>query len=70
MKHPPAAHILPHLVGPEEAARILGVKPGTLQVWRSTGRVNLPYVKIGGKVKYRLSDLERFIENRLCQHTS
>ena len=38
------------------AADILDVSPGTLSVWRSTGRYNLPFVKIGRKVRYRKSD--------------
>ena len=47
-----------------EAAQILGVTPGTLSVWRSTRRYPLPYVKVGRLVRYRDSDLLRFIEAR------
>ena len=36
-----------------EAAAYLGVKPTTLEVWRSTKRYPLPYIKIGTKVFYR-----------------
>lgn len=38
--------------------------PGTLAVWRSTGRYNLPFIKIGRKVRYRRADLEAWIESR------
>jgi hypothetical protein len=31
------------LVDEKEAARILDNSPGTLSVWRSTGRYNLPF---------------------------
>ncbi len=47
-----------------EAAHALGVKPGTLAVWRSTGRYSLPFVKIGSKVQYKRKDLETWIESR------
>lgn len=56
------------LVKTKEAAEILGVSIGTLEVWRSTGRHNLPFVKVGRHVKYRVSDLENWIAAR-C-HTS
>jgi excisionase family DNA binding protein len=46
------------------AAELLGVTPGTLSVWRSTGRYNLPFLKIGRKVRYRCSDLETWLQNR------
>ena len=52
------------LLNPVEAARILDVKTGTLEVWRATKRYNLAYVKIGRSVKYRRSDLLAFIASR------
>ena len=52
------------LVGPEEAANILGVSSGTLSVWRCTKRYGLPYIKVGARVMYRLVDLQEFIERR------
>ena len=53
----------------QEAADYLGVTKGTLEVWASTGRYNLPYVKIGRLVKYRLGDLLDFIKSRTIEHT-
>jgi len=47
-----------------EAAQILDLKPGTLQVWRSTKRYPLPYVKVGRLVRYRQSDLDDFLRGR------
>ena len=58
------------LIPPEQTAEILGVSPGTLQVWRSTGRYDLSYVKVGGRVMYRQADVRKFIESRLHHHTS
>ena len=52
------------LVGEVRAAEILDVSPGTLQVWRSTGRYGIPFVKVGRRVKYRLSALQAWIESR------
>lgn len=46
------------------AAAILAVTPGTLAVWRCTGRYNLPFIKIGRKVRYRRSDLDSWLSAR------
>jgi predicted site-specific integrase-resolvase len=50
------------LMTPHEVAKLLHIKPATLAVWRSTGRVKLPYTKVGSKVRYRRSVIERLIE--------
>lgn len=55
---------LPALLNTEQAAIVLDNSPQTLSIWRSTKRYNLPYVKIGRRVKYRVSDLMDFIERR------
>jgi hypothetical protein len=47
----------------QEAADVLGLQPNTLAVWQSTKRYNLPSVKVGRLRKYRLSDLQAFIQN-------
>ncbi len=47
-----------------EAAVVLDVTPGTLEVWRSTRRHNLPFVKVGRLVRYRRSDLVAWLESR------
>lgn len=52
------------LLTPEEAAQRIGVAATTLNVWRCTGRYSLPYVKAGARVRYRSSEVERFIERR------
>lgn len=54
------------LLDRKSAARYLGVTPGTLAVWACKKRYkDLKVVKIGRTVRYRLSDLEKFIEVRL-----
>ena len=52
------------LVDEKEAAQFLDNSPGTLSVWRSTGRYNLPFIKIGRNVRYRRSDLIAWLEKR------
>lgn len=52
-----------NLLTPAQAAEILGVTIGTLAVWRCTARYPLSFVKIGRRVKYRLADINNFIEN-------
>ncbi|MBU4270380.1 MAG: helix-turn-helix domain-containing protein [Planctomycetes bacterium] len=58
-----APHPAP-LVDEKVASEILGLAPGTLSVWRCTRRYCLPYTKIGRAVRYRVEDLEQFIESR------
>jgi excisionase family DNA binding protein len=60
----PALTLPPALVSCEQAAEYLGTTAGTLAVWRCNRRYDLPYVKVGKSVRYRLADLERFIESR------
>lgn len=59
-----------HQLTDKQAAQVLGVKASTLAVWRSTGRYNLPYVKVGRLVRYRLRDLATFLTHRSMTHTS
>lgn len=47
-----------------EAAEFLNITPRTLIVWRSTKRYPIKYAKIGGCVRYRISDLEAFVDAR------
>ncbi len=61
--------LLNNLTEPQIVAGVLGVTVGTLQVWRSTGRYKLSYVKVGGRVMYRAEDVQAFIESRLHNHT-
>lgn len=52
------------LLDDKAAAAVLDVSPGTLSVWRSTGRYALPFLKIGRKVRYRRADLQAWMESR------
>ena len=52
------------LLTTREMAEFLGVAPGTLEVWRTTKRYALPYIKVGRKVRYRRSAGEAFLAAR------
>ena len=55
------------LVKTREAARFLDLAEGTLVVDRSTRRIGIPYLKIGGAVRYDLDRLEKFLESRAVE---
>jgi len=54
----------------KEAAMWLGLKPSTLEVWRVYGK-GPRFMKLGNKaVRYRLEDLNAFLEQSLRSSTS
>lgn len=54
-------HRLPRqLVSTKELAAIWGVPESTLRYWRSA-ETGPPYVKLGGRIKYDLADVERYV---------
>ena len=62
--------IASRLLTPSETAQLLGLDVETLNIWRCTKRYNLPYVKAGRMVRYRLEDVEAFIESRIVRINS
>lgn len=52
----------PDLMTEREVADLLGVRPHTLAVWRSSRKVPLLYVKVGKAVRYRRVDVESFLQ--------
>lgn len=52
------------LVDETVAAEILDLAPGTLSVWRSTGRYGIPFIKVGRKVRYSRTALNAWLESR------
>lgn len=52
------------VVGTDGAALRLGVSPATLETWRSTKRVKIPFLRVGRRVLYRLADLDAFLESQ------
>ena len=47
---------------PDDVADMLDVSPQTLASWRTTGRYDLPFLRIGRLVRYRRSDIEEFLD--------
>jgi excisionase family DNA binding protein len=54
-----------NLLDEKQAAEILNIEPGTLSVWRSTGRYSIPFIKVGRRVRYRRADLDAWLESRV-----
>lgn len=50
-------------LGTKDAAEFLGVKDQTLAKWRCTKEVCIPFIRVGRTIRYRISDLERFLES-------
>ena len=57
----------PETIGPVrpeiEAANYLDISPATLELDRRTGRLGIPFVRIGRRVGYLLSDLDKWLNN-------
>jgi excisionase family DNA binding protein len=52
------------LLTTEEAAKRLGLSSATLCIWRTTKRYPLPYIKVGRMVRYRVEDLNTFLQQQ------
>lgn len=59
-----APEAIPAQIDERRAAEVLGVKVSTLTNWRTTGRYNLPYIKVGRLVRYRVADIAAWIAKR------
>lgn len=55
------------LLTTNEAAYLLLLSPKTLDKDRCTRELGIPFVKIGRSVRYRRSDLEKFIAERVVE---
>lgn len=51
------------------AAPLIGVTPGTLQVWRCQGK-GPRFIKSGSRVVYRLRDINAYLDSRIRKSTS
>lgn len=48
-----------------KAAAYIGVCEQTLANWATSGRYELPFIKVGRAVRYRKADLDRWLEQRV-----
>lgn len=49
----------------KETARMLGLSPGTLANWRTTGKHGPDWVRACGRIMYRLSDINEWLEKNI-----
>jgi len=59
------AKAMSNLLTRGKVAEILGVAVQTLAKWACYGGNGLPFVRLGGLVRYRMEDVEAFITNNL-----
>ena len=52
-----------------QAAELIGLKANTLEIWRLRG-TGPKYIKFGRAVRYRLTDLESYVDAQTRQSTS
>jgi excisionase family DNA binding protein len=52
------------LIDCQETAEILGISKSALEAWRTTGRYQLPFIKVGRNVRYRRSDVLQWLDSR------
>ncbi len=51
-------------LGTKAAAEFLGLKEQTLHSWRCNRRYPLSFIRVGRRIRYRISDLEKFLTDR------
>lgn len=52
------------LLTPDQVAATLGLSHRTLAAWRSSRRSELPWVKVGSRIRYRRQDVAAWLESR------
>ena len=51
------------LLSPDDVAEILGISTSTLAKWRRSKEPDLPFLRLNGRIKYRASDIDDFLES-------
>lgn len=54
------------LLSQSEIANYLGTTVPTLNTWRATRKYDIPYIKFGNNIKYRLSDVNSWLDKQTC----
>lgn len=61
---------LKHLFSAKEASEYLDLSPKTLANSRSSGTgVIINFIKVGGSIKYRKTELDKYLESNTYKHT-
>lgn len=63
------APITEEWINSREASKRFGFSTSTLAKWRMTKK-NLPFAKCGNYVKYKVSDIEAFLESNVVEVAS
>jgi hypothetical protein len=65
-----STHMVEELFDTNQASKLLGMKSKSLANSRYTGTgLQIPFIKLGNLVRYRLSDLQSYIEDNTFSHT-
>lgn len=56
------------LLTEQELAEYLKISPGTLRNSRSTGREHIPYVRVGGSIRYRVEDVTEYLAKQVVSN--
>jgi len=52
------------LMSPKELSEYIGVKESSLAVWRTNKTYPLPYIKVGGLIRYNKDAVDKWLESR------
>ena len=56
---------LPPLLTEKQFSELVQIPVATLQHWRSTQRVQIPVIRIGRSIRYRLDDVKAILNGEL-----
>ncbi len=56
------------LLSQADVAKILGSTVPSLNTLRHQGRLDIPYIKFGNRIRYREEDIEQWIESNIVNH--
>lgn len=56
---------LPALLTEKQFSELVQIPVATLQHWRSTQRVEIPVIRIGRSIRYRLEDVKAILNGEL-----
>lgn len=56
---------LPPLLTEKQFSELVQIPVATLQHWRSTQRVQIPVIRIGRSIRYRLEDVKAILSGEL-----
>lgn len=51
-------------LSPKELSEYIGVKESSLAVWRTNKTYPLPYIKVGGLIRYNKEAVDQWLESR------